>query len=55
VNEEETKGCNEVTGCRLDHESIKPHTCPFKTEVNDDWETLCQCCEKGVNFCCYEV
>lgn len=27
------------------------HTCPFKTEVNEDFDSLCRCCESCEEQC----
>jgi len=31
------------------------HYCPFQAEINDDKETLCNCCEGCRQECCDDV
>lgn len=34
-------------------ETFAPHTCPFQTEINEDYDYLCRCCgacEHGCNL-----
>lgn len=40
--------CDEAPG------DIK-HSCPFKVEINDDSETLCNCCYDCRNECAMDV
>lgn len=35
---------------RVAHTKIEPHICPFRLEIDDDYETLCECC----SFCEYQ-
>ena len=38
-------GGSEATRCLGGgHAQIAPHTCPFRTEVHDDFVTHCTCC-----------
>ena len=30
----------------------EPHTCPYQTELYDDYETMCDCCEE-CSYNCY--
>ena len=32
-----------------------PHTCPFSSEINDDNETLCDCCDECEYECAMEI
>ena len=34
---------------------IEEHTCPFKEEINDDYESLCNCCEYCTQNCRWEI
>jgi hypothetical protein len=34
---------------------MKKHTCPYKSDVFDDQETKCNCCESCQQNCCMEV
>lgn len=48
---EETPGL-----CRCGkNEATDPHTCPYKSEINDDDETLCTCCADCTTECAYEI
>lgn len=38
----------------VDIESIKPHTCPFKVEINFD-KSLCRCCKSCTIECAMEI
>ena len=29
----------------------EPHFCPYRREINDDSETLCDCCERCEDEC----
>ncbi len=31
------------------------HTCPFKSEINDDNETLCNCCDDCSHECAMDI
>ena len=31
------------------------HTCPFREEINDDSEILCNCCEDCTDECAMEI
>jgi len=31
------------------------HTCPFRSEINDDDETLCNCCDYQMDKCANDV
>jgi hypothetical protein len=33
----------------------KPHTCPFQAEINDDEETLCNCCDECKQDCADDI
>ena len=30
--------------CHCGEIEIQPHTCPYKEDINDDSETICNCC-----------
>ena len=30
--------------CKCGHDGSPMHTCPYKEDVNDDKESLCNCC-----------
>jgi len=34
----------EVTNCTCDQEYIEPHPCPYKSDIDNDDDTLCTCC-----------
>lgn len=31
------------------------HICPFKSEINDDEETLCTCCPECTQECAWDI
>lgn len=31
------------------------HTCPFSEDINDDYETLCNCCDECRHECCMDI
>ena len=35
--------------------AVKLHTCPYDEDVNDDHETLCNCCEECEIDCGDEI
>ena len=48
--EEEKKLC----GC-LKNEATELHYCPYKAELNDDYETECDCCESCEGDCAGDI
>jgi len=42
-------------GCLVLMEDIEPHTCPYRTELDEDYEFHCQCCECQQDFCSEEI
>ena len=35
--------------------AVIPHTCPYKNEINDDYGTLCDCCDDCKQRCSDEI
>lgn len=33
----------------------EPHTCPYASEIHDDNEKLCNCCEACEYECCQDI
>lgn len=31
------------------------HTCPFKTDMNDDYDSLCRCCSDCTHECAMDI
>jgi len=48
MNEEDEEKCT----CDQDAEE---HTCPFKSDVHDDNETLCTCCKYCTHQCAMDI
>lgn len=48
---DETEGCT----CERDAEFIEPHTCPFREDVNDDYEYTCTCCPYCTQECAEDI
>ncbi len=42
-------------GCALNQGTMIKHTCPFRSEIDDDKETLCNCCFSCRNHCADEI
>ncbi len=36
-------------------EETSEHTCPFLSEINEDNETLCECCEYCEHQCAMDI
>jgi len=36
-------------------EAQESHACPFKRELHDDEETLCNCCKDCEHQCCQDI
>ena len=32
-----------------------PHTCPYQTDINDNYETLCNCCLECQCECAMDI
>lgn len=41
--------------CKCGQEGRDMHTCPFKDEIENDKESLCNCCENCTYDCAMEV
>jgi len=37
------------------HEGKEPHPCPYRSEINDDDETLCTCCDNCTQECADDI
>lgn len=37
--------------CQGKNDACEPHTCPYKSEINDDDESLCTCCDDCAQEC----
>lgn len=47
---------NKDTCCmRANHVQVLAHPCPYQTEINDDSETLCECCIICEGNCCDDI
>jgi hypothetical protein len=40
---------------RCENEAEELHTCPFQEDINDDSETLCNCCAACQHECCMDI
>lgn len=34
---------------------MEPHSCPYMAEINDDAETLCDCCDDCRHECNWDI
>lgn len=41
--------------CTCNEDWEEGHTCPFKTEINDDYDSLCHCCEYCTSQCSDDI
>lgn len=39
----------------LSMDGQEEHTCPYKTEIEDDFTYTCNCCSSCVELCCDEI
>lgn len=50
------KGSNENTKCqRCKDEGKELHSCPYKEEINGDYNSKCNCCESCRQECLYDI
>lgn len=35
--------------------ALPDHSCPFKREINDDSESMCNCCEECTQECADDI
>lgn len=38
-----------------EHDACKPHTCPYREEIDNDNETLCNCCDDCKQQCADDI
>lgn len=48
MNDEKCERCSK-------NEKTEPHTCPYKEEINDDYESLCTCCKDCEHECLMDI
>jgi hypothetical protein len=41
--------------CTCGAEDIEPHPCPYDSDIHDDDETLCTCCDFCLNECAMDI
>lgn len=41
--------------CNCGNDGKKPHTCPFLSDVDNDIETKCNCCDKCTDQCADDI
>lgn len=51
INNYDQSLCN---NCKI-REKTELHTCPFKVEIDDDIESVCDCCEECQDQCADDV
>ncbi len=39
----------------LKNKATEPHPCPYRSDVGNDDETLCDCCEDCQGNCCDDI
>jgi hypothetical protein len=39
----------------LGRQALEPHPCPYQEEINDDSESLCECCEACAYECAMDI
>lgn len=45
----------ECTSCRCGEPGEDEHTCPFAEDINDDHESLCNCCAECQYQCAMDI
>ena len=45
----------EMCGACGVNQAREPHVCPYQSDINDDDETLCDCCDDCTAECAYDV
>ena len=53
-NKEELERCKSVHDCK-NKRSEKPHTCPFRVDVDDNTKYKCYCCKDCQGECCDDI
>jgi hypothetical protein len=48
INDRLSKGLCPSCGKK---EKAEPHPCPYRQEICDDSETMCECCEECIQVC----
>ena len=48
---------NEDEKCQScqNEEALELHTCPYREDVSNDFETLCNCCNNCISECCQDI
>lgn len=41
--------------CKGKNAATEPHTCPFAEEINDDYDSLCTCCDECAHECAMDI
>lgn len=41
--------------CECGDNAQPRHSCPYREEIRDDWETLCNCCDSCTRECAMDV
>ena len=41
--------------CKGANDATAAHTCPFAEEINDDHESLCNCCDECTQECAWDI
>lgn len=44
-----------IWGDRHIHAAEEPHTCPYREDIHNDSETLCNCCEDCTQSCAEDI
>ena len=47
MNDDKCSGCG--------NDGKEAHGCPYKEDINSDYETLCNCCEECQYQCCMDI
>ena len=46
---------SEYDGCTCSIEFYDEHGCPFREEINDDYESMCNCCPACTHACAMDI
>ena len=44
-----------IKNCEHSNDSDESHICPYKAEIGDDTETLCNCCDDCRTDCAQDI
>ena len=55
MKKKKRKKVKDLQTCQHARLNAAPHTCPFKSDINGDNETLCRCCSDCEHNCLMDI